>query len=166
MENFAAHIPRLRRYARALTGDHFFADDLVQDTLERALAKFSLWQTTGRLESWLLTVMHNVFINQLKTRAKRAPEIVLDEMTAEPAIRGSQNDRLEVRDLDDALNHLPTEQREVLLLVTLEELSYEETARILDVPVGTVMSRLSRARDRLRQLLDGSAANVVLQVVK
>jgi RNA polymerase sigma-70 factor (ECF subfamily) len=110
--------------------------------------------------------MHNVFINQLKARVSRPPETVLDDMTVEPATRGEQSDRLEVRDLNSALNHLPIEQREVLLLVTLEELSYEETARILDVPVGTVMSRLSRARDRLRQLLDGNAAPVTLQVVK
>lgn len=166
MEDFAAHIPRLRRYARALTGDRFLADDLVQDTLERALAKFSLWRTTGRLESWLLTIMHNVFINQLKARASRPPETVLDEMIVEPAVRAGQNDRLEVRDLDSALANLPPDQREILLLVTLEELSYEETARVLDIPVGTVMSRLSRARERLRQLLDGSAANVTLKVVK
>lgn len=166
MEDLAAHIPRLRRYARALTGDRFLADDLVQDTLERALGKFFLWRKTGRLESWLLTIMHNIFINQIKTRTRRPPEAVLDEMTVEPTTRGGQSDQLEVRDLDSALNHLPIEQREVLLLVTLEELSYEETAKILDIPVGTVMSRLSRARERLRQLLDGSVARVTLQVVK
>jgi RNA polymerase sigma-70 factor (ECF subfamily) len=166
MEDFAAHIPRLRRYARALTGERFLADDLVQDTLERALAKFSLWRTTGRLESWLLTMMHNVFINQIRSRASRPPETLLDDTTVEPVVRGAQSDRLELRDLDNALNALPPEQREVLLLVTLEELSYEETARILDLPVGTVMSRLSRARDRLRQLLDGSAASIALKVVK
>ena len=166
MEDFAAHIPRLRRYARALTGERFLADDLVQDTLERALAKFSLWRSTGRLESWLLTLMHNIFINQIRSRASRPPETLLDDTTVEPVVRGAQSDRLELRDLDNALNALPPEQREVLLLVTLEELSYEETARILDLPVGTVMSRLSRARDRLRQLLDGSAANIALKVVK
>ena len=166
MEDFSAHIPRLRRYARALTGERFLADDLVQDTLERALGKFSLWRRSGRLESWLLSIMHNVFINQLKARVSRPPETVLDDMTVEPATRGEQSDRLEVRDLNSAVDLLPVEQREVLLLVTLEELSYEETARILDVPVGTVMSRLSRARDRLRQLLDGNAAPVTLQVVK
>ena len=166
MEDLAAHIPRLRRYARALTGDRFLADDLVQDTLERAMAKFFLWRKTGRLESWLLTIMHNVFINQIKARANRPPETVLDEMTVEPATRGGQSDQLEVRDLDSALGHLPIEQREVLLLVALEELSYEETAKILDIPLGTVMSRLSRARERLRQLLDGSTARVALQVVK
>ena len=166
MEDFAIHIPRLRRYARALTGDRFLADDLVQDTLERALAKFFLWRTTGRLESWLLTIMHNVFINQLRTHANRPPETVLDEMTIEPAVRAGQSDQLEVRDLDRALSRLPPEQREVLLLVTLEEFSYEETARILALPIGTVMSRLSRARERMRLLLDGCATNIVLKVVK
>jgi RNA polymerase sigma-70 factor, ECF subfamily len=166
MEDFAAQIPRLRRYARALTGDRFLADDLVQDTLERGLAKFSLWRQSGRFESWLLTIMHNVFLNQVKARASRPPESVLDALAPEPAVRARQNDRLEVRDLETALQVLPPEQREVLLLVTLEELSYEETARILDIPVGTVMSRLSRARDRLRQLLDGTPAGIVLKAVK
>jgi len=166
MEDFAAHIPRLRRYARALTGDRFLADDLVQDTLERGLAKFSLWRRSGRFESWLLTIMHNVFLNQIKARVNRPPEAVLDELAQEPAVRARQSDRLEIRDLAAALSALPPEQREVLLLVTLEEFSYEETARILDIPVGTVMSRLSRARDRLRQLLDGAPAAVPLKAVK
>lgn len=166
MADLAAHIPRLRRYARALTGDYFLADDLVQDTLERGLAKFGLWRRTGRLDSWLLSIMHNVFINQLKARGNRAREIPLDEQTIEPAVRGEQSDRLEVRDLAGALAQLPAEQREVLLLVTLDERSYEEAARILDLPVGTVMSRLSRARERLRQLLDGHVPNVILKVVK
>lgn len=166
MEDFSAHLPRLRRYARALTGDRFLADDLVQDTLERALAKFALWRNSGRLEAWLLTVMHNVFANQIRARATRPPMSEFDELAQEPAIRAVQNDRLEVADLATALDRLPPEQREVLLLVTLEELSYEETARILDIPLGTVMSRLSRARDRLRRLLDGDMPGAALKVVK
>ncbi len=166
MEDLSTHIPRLRRYARALTGERSLADDLVQDTLERGLARFTLWRRSGRLESWLLSIMHNIFVNQLKARASRPRETELDELLVEPAVRAGQSDRLEVRDLDAALDRLPPEQREVLLLVTLEELSYEETARILDIPVGTVMSRLSRARDRLRQLLDGSVPTVALKVVK
>lgn len=166
MEDFSAHLPRLRRYARALTGDRFLADDLVQDTLERALAKFALWRNSGRLEAWLLTVMHNVFTNQIRARAVRPPTSELDELALEPAVRAAQNDRLEVVDLATALDRLPPEQREVLLLVTLEELSYEETARILDIPLGTVMSRLSRARDRLRRLLDGDMPGTALKVVK
>ena len=166
MEDFSAHLPRLRRYARALTGDRFLADDLVQDTLERALAKFALWRNSGRLEAWLLTVMHNVFTNQIRARAVRPPTSELDELALEPAVRAAQNDRLEVVDLATALDRLPPEQREVLLLVTLEELSYEETARILDIPLGTVMLRLSRARDRLRRLLDGDMPGAALKVVK
>lgn len=166
MEDFSAHLPRLRRYARALTGDRFLADDLVQDTLERALAKFALWRNSGRLEAWLQTVMHNVFANQIRARAARPSMSEFDELAQEPAIRAAQNDRLEVADLATALDRLPPEQREVLLLVTLEELSYEETARILDIPLGTVMSRLSRARDRLRRLLDGDMPGAALKVVK
>lgn len=166
MEDFTAHIPRLRRYARALTGDRFLADDLVQDTLERAFAKFSLWRKTGRFESWLLSIMHNLFVNQIKARASRPREVELDLTFAEPGTRPLQNDGLEVRDLAAALNRLPPEQREVLLLVTLEELSYEEVASIMGTPVGTVMSRLSRARDRLRLLLEGGAPVTALKVVK
>ena len=166
MEDLAAHLPRLRRYARALTGDRFLADDLVQDTLERGLSKFSLWRRSGRLDAWLLTVMHNLFVNQLKARAAHPAQAVLDEMALEPSARAMQQDGLEVRDLDTALSRLPPEQREVLLLVALEELSYEETAGILGVPVGTVMSRLSRGRERLRQLLDGTPPKLSLKAVK
>ncbi|MBI2306790.1 MAG: RNA polymerase sigma factor [Rhodocyclales bacterium] len=166
MEDLVAHLPRLRRYARALTGDRHLADDLVQDTLERALARSSLWQRGSRLDSWLLTIMHNLFVNQVRAHARHATE-ALDELPAEPAQRAMQTDALEVRDLNGALLALPVEQRAVLLLVTLDERSYEETARILDIPVGTVMSRLSRARERLRQLLDGGVqAAPALKVVK
>ncbi|MFC5301487.1 RNA polymerase sigma factor [Azospira restricta] len=164
MDDLAAHLPRLRRYARALTGDRHRADDLVQDTLERALTRSSLWRRGSKLDAWLLTIMHNLFVNQVRTQARQATE-ALDALPVEPAQRAMQADALEVRDLDAALAALPVEQRAVLLLVTLDERSYEETARILDIPVGTVMSRLSRARERLRQLLDGSAAPA-LKVVK
>lgn len=164
MDDLAAHLPRLRRYARALTGDRHLADDLVQDTLERALARSSLWRRGSKLDAWLLTIMHNLFVNQVRARARQATE-ALDALPVEPAQRAMQTDALEIRDLDAALAALPLEQRAVLLLVTLDERSYEETARILDIPVGTVMSRLSRARERLRQLLDGSAAPA-LKVVK
>ena len=164
MDELAAHLPRLRRYARALTGDRHLADDLVQDTLERALARSSLWRRGSKLDAWLLTIMHNLFVNQVRTRARQATE-ALDALPHEPAQRAMQTDALEIRDLDAALAALPLEQRAVLLLVTLDERSYEETARILDIPVGTVMSRLSRARERLRQLLDGTAAPA-LKVVK
>ena len=159
------HIPRLRRYARALTGDRGMADDLVQDTLERAWNKLHLWRRGSDLRAWLFTVMHNVFINQLRSRA--AYQVVpLDESELNTTERPRQTDRLEIRDLDMALRKLPDEQREVLLLVALEQLSYEETARALGIPIGTVMSRLSRARERLRRLVGGPADSATLRVIK
>ncbi len=164
--DFAEHIPRLRRYARALTGDRGRADDLVQDTLERALAKFHLWRPGSDLRAWMFTIMHNVHINQVRARASVTVS-ALDDEAIQPAIRATQSDRLEVLDLQNALSCLPEEQRAVLLLVGLEQMTYEETARVLEVPIGTVMSRLSRARERLRVLLNGDAKQASgLKVVK
>ena len=145
-------IPRLRRYARALVGDRASADDLVQDTLERAWAKLHLYRRGTDLRAWLFTVMHNVHVN--KVRATRATDTLDDEMP-ELALRPPQGDALVVRDLDRAIALLPAEQRSVLLLVTLEDMSYDEVARTLGIPIGTVMSRLSRARQRLRALVAG-----------
>lgn len=156
------HIPRLRRYARALAGDSHRADDLVQDTLERALAKFHLWRHGSDLRAWMFAIMHNVFINQLKARR----ELALDETTQAGLESAPRSDPLELRDLDAALRRLPAEQREVLLLVGLEQLSYAEASQALGVPVGTVMSRLSRARERLRALMSGSGIVKNLKVVK
>ena len=157
-----AHIPRLRRYARALAGDSHRADDLVQDTLERALAKFHLWRRGSDMRAWMFAIMHNVFVNQLKQRR----ELALDEAT-EAGLEGAPRaDVLELRDLDAALARLPVEQREVLLLIGLEQLSYAEASEALGVPVGTVMSRLSRGRERLRALTSGGAAATNLKVVK
>lgn len=157
-----AHIPRLRRYARALAGDSHRADDLVQDTLERALAKFHLWRRGSDMRAWMFAIMHNVFVNQLKQRR----ELALDEAT-EAGLEGAPRaDVLELRDLDAALARLPVEQREVLLLIGLEQLSYAEASEALGVPVGTVMSRLSRGRERLRALTSGVAAATNLKVVK
>lgn len=154
----------MRRYARALTGDAARADDLVQDTLERALGKERLWRP-GNLRAWLLTLMHNVFVNQVRRTDSvdfRNPEDLPDL-----PVRAEQQDGLELRDLDHALQALPAEQRELLLLVALEDMSYEEAARMTGTPIGTVMSRLSRARDRLRQLLSGQPASAShLKVVK
>jgi RNA polymerase sigma-70 factor (ECF subfamily) len=163
--DFVQHIPRLRRYARALTGDRGRADDLVQDTLERALKKFHLWQPGSDLRAWLFTIMHNVYVNQV--RANSAAVITaLDDETVQLAMRATQSDRLEVRDLQVALLRVPEEQREVLLMVGLEQMTYEETAGVLGIPIGTVMSRLSRARERLRGLLAGGGAHSALKVIK
>ena len=167
-EEFAAQamqfIPRLRRYARALTGDSSAADDLVQDALERALVKQALWREGTDLRAWLFTVMHNVFVNQVRSAVANRT-VPMDDMTSElPQSQGT--DRLEIRDLDAALRALPEEQRAVVLLVGLEQMTYDEAAKVLDVPIGTVMSRLSRGRERLRRLTQGLPEVTVLKVVK
>ena len=156
-------IPRLRRYARALVGDRSSADDLVQDTLERAWAKLHLYRRGTDLRAWLFTVMHNVHVNRV--RAARITDPLEDEMP-ELAQRAPQGDALLVRDLDRAITRLPAEQRAVLLLVTLEEMSYEQVAGALGIPIGTVMSRLSRARDKLRAMMLGQPAAAKLKLVK
>jgi RNA polymerase sigma-70 factor (ECF subfamily) len=162
-ERLVELIPRLRRYARALVGDRASADDLVQDTLERAWAKLHLYRRGTDLRAWLFTVMHNVHVN--KVRATRVTD-TLEDGLPELAQRASQGDALLVRDLDRAIARLPSEQRAVLLLVTLEEMSYEEVARALGIPIGTVMSRLSRGREKLRMMMLGQGAAAKLKVVK
>jgi len=162
-ERLVELIPRLRRYARALVGDRAAADDLVQDTLERAWAKLHLYRRGTDLRAWLFTVMHNVHVNKL--RATRATDTLEDEMP-ELAQRASQGDALMVRDLDRSISRLPAEQRSVLLLVTLEDMSYDEVARTLGIPIGTVMSRLSRAREKLRAMMLGVPASGKLKLVK
>lgn len=150
-------IPALRRYARALTGDAWAADDLVQDTLERACSKWRLWAAGSDLRAWLFTVMHNLFANQLRRTARQTPggTVDIDELAHElaaPAVNPGP-----ALDLQRCLLRLPQEQRTVLLLVSLEDMSYAEVAKITGVPIGTVMSRLSRARSRLQALLDAPA---------
>ncbi len=162
-DQIEAVIPRLRRYARALTGERIAADDLVPDTLERALRKLHLFRPGTDLRAWLFTVMHNVFVNQV--RAGRLP-VVDDEDMSELPQREQEADGLAIRDLDRALLRLPDDQRAVLLLVALEDMSYEEAARTLEIPIGTVMSRLSRAREKLRAMMQGPLAGSRLQVVK
>ena len=154
---FDEHIPRLRRYARALTGDRTRADDLVQDCLARAWEKLSLWQRGTNLRAWLFTILHNLYVNDVR-RLKSRPELLaLDDAALEVPQHANNDGGLALRDLDAALRQLPDEQRTVLLLVSLEEMRYEEVARTLGIPVGTVMSRLSRARERLRTLLNGTS---------
>jgi RNA polymerase sigma-70 factor (ECF subfamily) len=145
------YIPNLRRYARALVGDRDGADDLVQDTLERAVRKFHLWRP-GDLRAWLFSIMHNVFVNQLKSR-KIGLDVEIDEETLAariPTVTGT-----DVMDLQRGLQRLAAEQREVMLLIALEDMSYADVSRALGIPIGTVMSRLSRGRERLRKLMDG-----------
>ncbi|PTX08341.1 RNA polymerase subunit sigma-24 [Achromobacter mucicolens] len=149
-----ACIPSLRRYARGLTGDPDRADDLVQDTLERAWSRYSRWQKRGELRAWMFGIMHNHFIDGVRAAGRRSDQTAPGDLPDAP-VRATQTDHLEVRDLDRCLLALPAEQREVLLLIAVEDLSYQETARILAVPIGTVMSRLSRAREKLGALMQG-----------
>ncbi|MBV8457685.1 MAG: sigma-70 family RNA polymerase sigma factor [Acetobacteraceae bacterium] len=152
------HIPGLRRFALALLrGDRHGADDLVQDCLERALSRWQQRRSDGDVRGWLYTILYNRFLSDQHRRRRRGVHRPLFEVAeAElPGIAGDQEWALEHRDLLRAFAGLPEEQRSVLVLVAVEDLSYEETARVLGVPIGTVMSRLSRGRERLRQLMSG-----------
>ncbi|MDE2367913.1 MAG: sigma-70 family RNA polymerase sigma factor [Burkholderiales bacterium] len=155
VEQVLAHIPALRRYARLLTGDAARADDLVQDTLERACVKWSLWRGGGALRGWLLSLMHNLHLNQRRDWRHDEGHAELDDVAA-PAADGPARSAQRL-DLQRALETLPDAMREVLLLVALEEYTYAEAAAILGVPVGTVMSRLHRARERLRDAMTDAA---------
>ena len=157
-------IPRLRRYARALTGDPTRADDLVQDTLARAISRRQLWLREKGIRPWLFTIMHNLYVNEVDKRSRQP--VLLDAASHADGILASEQPEsgLLVRDLDRALAALPEEQREVVLLVGLEQLSYRETARALSIPIGTVMSRLSRGRERLRELMAGKVATELRRV--
>jgi RNA polymerase sigma factor (sigma-70 family) len=159
-----AELPRLRRYARSLVGERAAADDLVQDTLERAWARVSQWRAGSDLRAWLFSIMHNLRVDQLRRPALSTTP--MEDDFFEPPTRATQTDRLEVKDLEFALTLLPEDQREVLLLVALEEMSYQEVASMLGIPAGTVMSRLSRGRERLRLILDGQQPPVPLRVVR
>ena len=157
-------VPRLRRYARALVGHRGDADDLVQDTLERAWSKGALWPGVSDMRAWLFALMHNLHADGLRRPQLRTDP--LDDGTPDVPVAAAQDDRLALLDLEAALQLLPAEQREVLLLVALEDMSYAEVAQTLAVPIGTVMSRLSRGRERLRQLLAQRAEPTHLKVVK
>jgi len=163
-DRLIACIPRLRRYARALVGDRAGADDLVQDTVERGWRKLSSWRRGSDMRAWLFGIMHNLYIDQ--RRRPMVPTETLDEDLDEAAVDAPQDRALAMRDLESALRALPSEQREILLLVALEEMTYDEVAATLKLPIGTVMSRLSRARQKLRAHMEGRSQPSPLKVVK
>jgi RNA polymerase sigma-70 factor (ECF subfamily) len=163
--NIVACIPSLRRYARGLTGDVHRADDLVQDTLERVWTRFSLWQRRGDLRAWTFGIMHNLFVDRVRSARERLETEYGDDMPM-PSVRATQADVLEVRDLDRVMQHLPPDLRAVILLVSVEELSYAQAAAVMDVAVGTIMSRLSRAREQLGTLLDRRQPSTRMRSVK
>ena len=143
------HIPHLRRYARALVKDPEQADDLVQDCLVRAMSRWHLWRPTGTRRAWLFTILHNIHVNGVAQRARRGYTVPLDDRTGGAEAAG-QDERVQLNEVAAAMDQLPAEQRQVLLLVALEAFSYAEVARMTGTPIGTVMSRLARAREKLR----------------
>jgi RNA polymerase sigma-70 factor (ECF subfamily) len=157
-------IPALRRYARALMRDRTNADDLVQDCLERAISRW-FQRRDGEVRPWLFAILHNLAVNQFRKAASRGRHVAIDESNADSfAEAASQEQKLLYQDVMTKLARLPEDQRAVLLLVAVEDHSYAEAADVLGIPVGTVMSRLSRARERLQQELEGraeTATNIV-----
>lgn len=154
----AAALPRLRRYAIALAGDISTADDLVQDCIERAWKNRSAMKDESAIFAWLRAILHNVNIDRVRLRRRRPEEAENLDAVSATLSDGAAGDELALSmDFVRAMNRLTVEHRQVLLLIGLESLSYREVADELGVPIGTVMSRLARARERLRVLLEEGA---------
>ncbi len=158
MSDFAGllqnEIPRLRRYARALTRDAARADDLVQSCLVRAIAKQHLWEPGTDLRAWLFTILHNQNVNEVRRSVREGITVAVEDVAPVLTMAPRAGACLQLRDLERAIRLLPEEQRQVILLVGLEGMRYEEVAAVLDIPIGTVRSRLSRGREMLRRLMD------------
>jgi RNA polymerase sigma-70 factor (ECF subfamily) len=150
LDEIEACVPALRRYARALTRNADRADDLVQDCLERAIRKRALWKPTGPLRGWLFRILLNLYRNELRLTRRRGEHVSVDLLVVEPAVAPAQPGRIALAEMSRAIEALGAEQREALLLVVLEGMSYAEAADALDIPMGTLMSRLGRARAALR----------------
>lgn len=159
------HIASLRRYARSLLRNSADAEDLVQEALARAVSRADTFKAGTNLRAWLFTILHNVHVNQVRSRASRPDEVPVEAVESRLVTPARQEERVELRDMARALDDLPVEQRQVLLLVALEGLKYEEVAETLGVPIGTVMSRLSRAREAVRAKLSNEGG-VTLRRVK
>ena len=154
-------IPALRRYARSFAKDKSTADDLVQDTLEHAVSRWYQRRADGDARAWVFSILHNLAISGIRQAARRGQHLTLDDAReSDVAVRFAQEDGLCRRDILKALSQLPEDQRSVLLLVSVEDMSYAQVAGILDVPIGTVMSRLARARSRLRKLMEDNSTAV------
>jgi RNA polymerase sigma-70 factor (ECF subfamily) len=150
-------IPALRRYARALVRNSATADDLVQDCLERAVSRWHQ-RREGTPRPWLFAILHNLAVSQFRQSATRGPHVTIDAASeGDFSQEAGQENKLMYQDVLEKLAKLPEDQRSVLLLVAVEDLSYAEAAKVLNVPIGTVMSRLSRARERLQQEIEGTA---------
>jgi RNA polymerase sigma-70 factor (ECF subfamily) len=147
-------LPRLRRYAIALVGDRAMAEDLLQDCVERALRYRSSLKDAGGMFAWLRTILYNLYMGELRTRRRRGAVVDIDETINSLALSVPPGERTDAMDFVRAMNGLSVDHREILLLVGLEEMSYREIAAVLNIPIGTVMSRLARAREQLRSRLD------------
>jgi len=156
------YIPRLRRYARALVRDKESADDLVQDCLERAWSRHHLYDVSQPVRPWLFTILHNIYVNDLRQYKRTPPLVSLNQL--DESADAQQDVSLSIRDLEYWLGLLSPEHREVLLLVGLEQFSYRETAEVLKIPLGTVMSRLMRAREKLTELMNNPTAPHIRRV--
>jgi RNA polymerase sigma-70 factor, ECF subfamily len=164
-DQLLAELPYLRRFARSLCGDAALADDLVQDCAERALTKVHLYDPARPLRAWLFAILRNIFISGLRRSSRLVVAKTVEDLHGgEDAQPPEQEVRLGLELIEQALNSLPQQQREVLVLVSLEEMSYRETADILGVPIGTVMSRLSRARNHLQDILEERGTPVLRRV--
>ena len=164
LDQLEACVPALRRYARALTRSADLADDLVQDCLERAISRRGLFRPSGPIRAWLFTILLNLHRNALRASHRRGETLDIDTIP-EPAIPAPQPGHIALAELARTIDTLPLEQKEALLLVALEGLAYQEAADILEIPIGTLMSRLGRARAALR-VLTGTPAEPHLRTVK
>ncbi|MGF1477515.1 MAG: RNA polymerase sigma factor [Geminicoccaceae bacterium] len=160
------HISSLRRYARALIGDRFEADDLVQETLTRAITRLRPWRGVRDLKAYLFTILHNAYIDTHRSRKRQVDDVPLDKVVNHPACPPNQLRRLELQELLACLDRLPDEQRQVVLLVGLEGMTYREVAEIMKIPLGTVMSRLSRGRQYLKRLTEQNETEVATALPK
>ena len=145
-EDLRSYIAGLRRYAISLVGNSVEADDLVQETLQRGLQSLNKGRKIDNLRGYLFTILHNVRISQIRRSGNGRDHVPIEDMTEELSCTGNQHHAMELKQLLAAVNALPMEQRSVILLVCVEGFTYRETADALGVPIGTVMSRLSRAR--------------------
>ncbi len=164
-DELVVHVTALRRYALLLVGDPSEADDLVQEALTKVLVQTRAWKPVRDLRAYLFATLHNVFIDGHRRRSRMPTDVSIEAIVGRVSTPASQIDRLEVRDLVRALGKLPDEQREVVLLIGFEGMSYREAARVLGVPIGTIMSRLSRGREALRHMTQ-RGKSLKLRVVK
>lgn len=164
LDEMTKSVPALRRYANALTHNRDTADDLVQDCLERAIRKQALWRPDGPLRPWLYRVLINVWRNNLRSRSRRPAQVPIDDVADQLFVPAAQPGRVALTEMARAIEKLSAEHREALLLVVVEGLSYAEAAQVLEIPLGTLMSRLGRARSSLARMTQEDQPN--LKVIK